>query len=79
MSECKDGLLKIQANIIVDRNSQKGIILGKGGKMIKRIGTQARHDIESLLGTHVFIDLRVKAANGWTREKERIEQFVGRD
>ncbi len=79
MSERKDGLIKIHANIIVDRNSQKGIIVGKGGKMIKKIGTQARRDIESLLGTHVFIDLRVKTASGWTKEKERIEQLVGRD
>ena len=79
MSECKDGLIKIQANIIVDRDSQKGIIVGKGGKMIKKIGTQARRDIESLLGTHVFIDLRVKTVTGWTKEEERIEQLVGRD
>ncbi len=79
MSECKDGLIKIQANIIVDRDSQKGIIVGKGGKMIKKIGTQARRGIESLLGTHVFIDLREKTVTGWTKEEERIEQMVGRD
>jgi GTP-binding protein Era len=72
----EDGLVQIRAEIIVDRRSQRGIIVGKGGRMIKRIGTMARTDIESLLGTHVFLDLRVKACKGWARDNEEIKQLT---
>jgi len=72
----EDGLIQIQAEIIVDRSSQKGIIVGKGGRMIKEIGTMARTDIESLLGAHVFLDLQVRTCKGWARDTEEIKQLT---
>lgn len=61
----KDTLTKIRADIIVQRESQKGIILGEGGKMIKKLGTEARKDIEQFLGRKVFLELFVKARPKW--------------
>jgi len=59
----------IQATIIVERDSQKGIIIGKGGKMLKQIGTKARLDIEHLLDDKVFLELWVKVQKDW-RDKQ---------
>ncbi len=59
----------IQAKIIVERDSQKGIIIGKGGKMLKQIGTKARLDIEHLLDDKVFLELWVKVQKDW-RDKQ---------
>lgn len=59
----------VQATIIVERDSQKGIIIGKGGKMLKDIGTKARMDIEHLLGNKVFLELWVKVQKNW-RDKQ---------
>jgi GTP-binding protein Era len=67
----KGALLKIFADIVVDRESQKGIVVGKAGTMIKEIGTAARARIEAALGARVFLDLRVKARQGW-REDQRF-------
>jgi GTPase len=64
-------LLRIFADIVVDRDSQKGIVVGRGGAMIKDIGTAARVRIEGLLGARVYLDLRVKARPGW-REDPRF-------
>jgi GTP-binding protein Era len=64
-------LLRIFADIVVDRDSQKGIVVGRGGAMIKAIGTAARARIEPLLGARVYLDLRVKARPGW-REDPRF-------
>ena len=64
-------LLKIWADILVDRESQKGIVVGRGGSMIKEVGTAARKRIETLLGAKVYLDLRVKARPGW-REDPRV-------
>jgi GTP-binding protein Era len=61
----KSTLTKIQADIIVQRESQKGIILGEGGKMIKKLGTEARQDIEAFLGRKVFLELFVKVRPKW--------------
>lgn len=77
MHDREDGLLEIKAEIVVDRESQKGIIIGKGGSLIKQIGTQARADIESLLGTRIFLELRVKVQKGWTKDAGQIEQLAG--
>jgi len=62
--------VEIQATIIVERDSQKGIVIGKGGKMMKQIGTKARRDIEQLLGDKVFLELWVKVQKDW-RDKQR--------
>jgi GTP-binding protein Era len=61
----KGPLLRIWAQIVVEEDSQKGIVVGKGGRMIKEIGTAARTRIESLLGARLYLDLRVKARPGW--------------
>jgi len=64
-------LIKIYATIVVERDSQKSIVIGKQGTMIKRIGTEARQDLESILGTKVFLDLHVGVHERW-REDERF-------
>lgn len=79
MHEREDGLLEIKAEIVVDRDSQKGIIIGKRGNLIKKIGTQARMEIEHLLGKHVFLELRVAVRKGWTRDAAEIERLTGKD
>lgn len=65
----------IHALIIVERDSQKGIIVGKGGKMIKTIGTLARKDMESLLGTKVYLELFVKVKSGWSRSAQSLRDL----
>ncbi len=72
-----DGLLNIQAEIIVEKESQKGIIIGAGARMIKQIGSEARQDIESLLGARVFLDLRVRVERGWTQNDRAIDELAG--
>lgn len=65
----------IQASIIVERDSQKGIIIGKGGKMLKNIGTQARRDIERLLGNKVYLELWVKVQKNWRDKQTYLHDF----
>jgi GTP-binding protein Era len=77
LHEREDGLLEIKAEIIVDSKSQKGIIIGKRGSMIKQIGAGSRTKIESLFGTHVFLELRVQVRKGWTKDEQEIERFTG--
>lgn len=60
-----DQKVQVQATIIVERNSQKGIIIGKGGKMLKNIGVKARKDIELMLGDKVYLELWVKVMPNW--------------
>ncbi|WP_027338662.1 GTPase Era [Halonatronum saccharophilum] len=73
--EDKD-LVEIRANIYVERKSQKGILIGKGGKMLKKIGQTARKDIEDLLGTQIFLDLWVKVKDDW-RDKQDALKMLG--
>jgi GTPase len=68
-------LVDIEAVIYVERESQKGIIVGKGGRMIKEIGTRARKDIEPILGNQVFLQLRVKVQKEWSRDPEFIKRL----
>jgi GTPase len=70
------GLTKIFASILVDTESQKPIVVGKAGDMIKRIGTDARKDLEEMLGTKVFLDLHVKVRQDW-RDDERLLNEMG--
>ena len=69
MKRDHNDMVHIQATIIVERDSQKGIIIGKGGKMLKQIGTKARLDIEHLLDDKVFLELWVKVQKDW-RDKQ---------
>jgi GTP-binding protein Era len=70
-------LIRIRARIWVARESQKGIVIGRGGAMLKRIGTQARSQIERLLGTHVFLALTVGVDPDWTRRADRVDDLGG--
>jgi GTP-binding protein Era len=69
-------ITRITAVIYVERDSQKGILIGKGGAMLKQIGTLARQDAEKLLGTKIFLKLWVKVKKGW-REDERMLKNIG--
>jgi GTP-binding protein Era len=68
-------LINIHASIIVERASQKGIIIGKGGKMIKEIGTLARKDILYLLGSKVYLDLHCKVVKDWRNKDFHLRNF----
>lgn len=74
--EEQDNLLKIMASICVERTSQKGIIIGKQGKMIKEIGTKARLELEQILNTKIFLELFVKVVEKW-REKASMIAKLG--
>lgn len=76
MKERENGLFYIRANIYVEKNSHKGIIIGKNGSMLKEIGRRAREDIERLLQTDVYLDLWVKVLKDW-REKEEFIRRMG--
>ena len=65
----------VRATIYVETDSQKQILVGKGGQMVKRIGTLARPEIESLLGRHVFLDLHVKVRPRWRRDEAMLERL----
>jgi GTP-binding protein Era len=69
--EGKRATTRISATILVDRDSQKGMVIGKGGRMLRAVGTASRKEIEKLIGQHVYLDLRVKVRSGW-RESEPI-------
>jgi GTP-binding protein Era len=69
-------LTRITAIIYVERGSQKGILIGKRGEMLKQIGTLARQDAEKLLGVKIFLQLWVKVKKGW-REDERMLRNIG--
>jgi GTPase len=70
------GVLRLFCTILVDRESQKPILVGRGGLMIKRIGSAARADLERFFGTRVFLDLRVRVKSEW-REDERVLNELG--
>jgi GTP-binding protein Era len=72
----KSGVLKLYCTIVVDRDSQKPIVLGRGGEMIKRIGTAAREDLERFFGTRVFLDLHVRVKSEW-REDDAVLNRIG--
>ena len=71
----KKDLEHIFARVYVERDSQKGIIIGKKGSAIKMIGTQAREDLEQLLGCKVYLDLSVKVRKNWRRDANQIKRF----
>ncbi len=73
------GLVDVSATIIVDRDSQKGIVIGKKGALLKEIGTKARHDIEMLLGSKVFLELWVKVQKDWRNKPGQLREFGFRE
>ncbi len=70
--EDRDDLIDVHAVLYVERDSQKGIVIGKGGARLKEVGTVARTQIEKLLGTKVYLDLRVKIAKNWQRDPKQL-------
>ena len=68
-------LSRIYATIHVERENQKGIVIGKGGQLLKAIGTAARLDIEKLLGQKIFLELRVKVSPGWRDNDQALKSF----
>ena len=71
----KSTLIKIGADIIVQRDTQKGIILGEGGKMIKQLGTMARKEIEEFLGNKIFLELFVKVRPKWRDNELQLKEY----
>ena len=71
----KRGLLRLHATVYVEREGQKGIIVGKGGEMIKRIGVEARRDFERMFGCRVFLGLDVKVKRNWREDAREIRRF----
>lgn len=69
----------VYANIIVERKWQKGIIIGKGGRLLKEIGTRARRDIQQLLGNKVYLELWVKVEKDWRKRKSNLQEYGYRD
>lgn len=69
------GTVRIFATIMVDTESQKPIVIGRGGKMLKAVGTAARQQIEEMLGRRVFLDLRVKVRSGWREDAPILDRL----
>jgi GTP-binding protein Era len=69
-------LVEIEASVIVETESQKAIVVGKGGRVVKAIGSGARHEIEAILGVQVFLDLRVKVRKRWRRDDRYVERLL---
>ncbi len=67
--------IHVAATIVVERPTQKGIIIGKGGKMLKKIGTLARQDIERLLGDKVYLELWVKVVEHWRDKSSTLKEY----
>lgn len=71
----EEKITRIAAIIHVERSSQKGILIGKGGRMLKKIGSQARQDIEAFVGTKVFLELYVKVTDNWKSSQTQLRNF----
>ncbi len=68
-------LLIVHANLFVERDSQKGIVIGHKGSRLREVGTEARHQIEAMLGTPVYLDLHVKIAKEWQRDPRQLRRL----
>jgi GTP-binding protein Era len=68
-------LTRVEASLVVERDSQKGIVIGHGGGTLKTIGSRARAELEALLGTRVFLDLRVKVVREWQRDPKALQRL----
>ncbi|NOT75004.1 MAG: GTPase Era [Cyclobacteriaceae bacterium] len=71
----EEKILRIRATIFVERDSQKGIVIGKAGSSLKKVGTEARTDMESFFGKKVFLETHVKVAGDWRKQKEKLRMF----
>lgn len=75
VSEREDGLRDVRAQIWVENESQKGILIGKGGRMVREIGTGARRELERELGSQVFLDLQVRVRERWRRDDGLLDRL----
>ncbi len=75
MEERESGTLYVDAVAIVERSSQKGIIIGKGGEMLRTAGSEARAELETIFGTKVFLDLRVRVEKDWQQQPELLDRL----
>jgi GTPase len=73
--EGRADLLEVYVNLYVERDSQKAIVIGRGGQRLKEVGIQARKHIEALLGTSVYLDLHVKVAKDWQRDPKQLRRL----
>jgi len=73
--ERENGMIYIAATVFVERESQKGIVIGEGGKMLKSIGSEARKEIEEMGGRPVFLELRVKVLKDWRNDEDAMKRF----
>ena len=71
----RDDMLEVRAVLHVERSSQKGIVIGKGGSRLKQVGSDARRQIEALLGTKIYLDLHVKVAEDWQRDPKQLRRL----
>jgi GTPase len=71
----RDDLIDVYAHLFVERPSQKAIIIGHKGARLKEVGTRARKQIEALLGTKVFLDLRISVAKDWQRDPKQLRRL----
>ena len=75
LEEREDGLLVVRARVWAETESQKAILVGSGGRMVKAVGTAARKEIEQLLGRRVHLDLRVRVRKGWRRDEALLDRL----
>lgn len=71
----EEKILRIRATLFVERDSQKGILIGKAGASLKKVGTEARTDMEKFFGKKVFLETHVKVAADWRKQKEKLRMF----
>jgi GTPase len=75
IAEREDGLITVLAHAWAETESQKGILVGKGGRMVRDVGSGARKEMEALLGRRVFLDLRVRVRKGWRRDESLLDRL----
>ncbi|MDK1103539.1 MAG: GTPase Era [Actinomycetota bacterium] len=75
METQENGVFRIEATAYVERESQKGMVIGKGGSIVRAVGTEARPELEKLFGTRVFLDLRVKVEKDWQRRPDSLDRL----
>jgi GTP-binding protein Era len=73
--ERENDVIYVAANIYVEKESQKGIVIGRGGEMLRQIGAAARHEIERMTGGQVYLDLWVKVRKGWRRDERELRRL----
>ncbi len=71
----EENIIRIRAIIYVERDSQKGILIGKGGSSLKKVGTEAREDLEKFFAKKIFLETHVKVADNWRKQKQKLRHF----